>query len=114
MNPLFEAIIKGGFLVDSLGVVGLGLIGVAAVRLAGKERSWGGTTMALGAIGLIIARLIVLFRPHLAAAGIFEMLGDASTRMVFVLPTFLLTLGLAGVVWGLWAHDKWLKDGAKN
>jgi hypothetical protein len=114
MNLLFETIIKGSFLMDSLGVVGLGLISLSAVRLSQQRRSWGGTTLAAGAIALLLARLIVLFRPHLAEAGLLDLLGDSASRLAFVLPTFLLTIGLAGVVWGVWAHERWLRETSRH
>ncbi|WAC20211.1 hypothetical protein OVA24_02305 [Luteolibacter sp. SL250] len=110
MNLLFETIVKGSFLMDCLGVIGLGLISLSAVRLAQQRGSWGGTIMAAGAIALLTARLIVLFRNHMAAAGMLDLPGDPAARMMFVLPTFLLTLGLAGVVWGVWAHERWLRE----
>lgn len=110
MNPLFETIIKGSFLMDALGVIGLGLISLSAVRLAEQRKSWGGTTMAVGAIALLAARLIVVFRPFLAESGVVQAFGDSGSRLVFILPTFLLTIGLAGVVWGVWAHERWLRE----
>jgi len=114
MNPLFDTAVKSGLLLDALGVIGLGLIGLSAVRLAQRRQSWGGTTMALGAITLLVARLIVITRPHLAELGLLQLLGDTSTRLLLALPSFLLTLGLAGVVWGLWAHERWLKETSRN
>ena len=52
MNPLLEVILNQGLLFDALGVIGLGLLGMAAVRLARRNQSWGGTMMAVGAIAL--------------------------------------------------------------
>lgn len=111
MNPLLEVILTNGLLLDAAGVLGLGLIGLAAVRLSRRERSWGGTMMALGAIGLLVARLFILATPLLAQRGFFQSIGSRGTNLIMVLPTFLLTLGLAGIVWGLWAHEKWLREG---
>jgi hypothetical protein len=109
MNPLFETVVKGSFLMDCLGVIGLGLISLSAVRLAQQRRSWGGATMAAGAIALLTARLIVLFRPHLLAMEMLNFQGSSATQMMFIVPTFLLTIGLAGVVWGVWGHERWLR-----
>ncbi|RYD37964.1 MAG: hypothetical protein EOP87_02480 [Verrucomicrobiaceae bacterium] len=114
MSLLFETIVKGSFLMDCLGVIGLGLISLSAVRLAQRWGSWGGTTMAAGAIALLTARLIVLLRPLLAEAGFLELSGDSASRLAFVLPTFLLTIGLAGVVWGVWAHERWLREASRH
>ncbi len=57
MNPLLEVILNHGLLFDAVGVIGLGLLGFAAVRLARRNQSWGGTMMAVGAIALLLARL---------------------------------------------------------
>jgi len=111
MNPLLEVIFTNGLLLDAAGVLGLGLIGLSAVRLSRRERSWGGTMMAIGAIGLLAARLFILATPFLAKGGVFQAMGPKSTNTIMVLPTILLTLGLAGIVWGLWAHEKWLREG---
>lgn len=99
---------------DALGVIGLGLISLSAVRLAQRRGSWGGATMAAGAISLLFARLIVLLRPQLVQSGVLEGFGDPVARMAFVLPTFLLTVGLAGVVWGVWAHERWVRESSGN
>jgi len=114
MSLLFESLIKGSFLMDALGVIGLGLISLSAVRLAQQRGSWGGATMALGAIALMVARLIVLVRPHLAGTGLIDLFGDSIARLALVLPTFLLTIGLAGVVWGIWAHERWVRESSGN
>lgn len=111
MNPLLEVIITNGLLLDAAGVLGLGLIGLSAVRLSRRERSWGGTMMAIGAISLLVARLFILTTPLLASGGIFQAIGGRTTYTLMTLPPFLLTLGLAGIVWGLWAHEKWLREG---
>lgn len=111
MNPLLDAIVTNGLLLDAAGVIGLGFVGLAAVRLSQRERSWGGTMMAIGAIGLLVARLFILATPLLAKGGIFQALGGKTTYTLMTLPPFLLTLGLAGIVWGLWAHEKWLREG---
>ena len=55
MNLLLEVILKSGLLLDACGVIGLGLLGLAAVKLTSRDKSWGGTMMASGAISLILA-----------------------------------------------------------
>jgi len=67
--------------------------------------------MAIGAIGLLTARLFILSKPLLANGGFFQAIGTKATYTLMALPPVLLTLGLAGVVWGLWAHEKWLREG---
>jgi len=111
MKPLLEAILSNGLLLDAAGVLGLGLIGLSAIRLSRRERSWGGTMMAIGAISLLAARLFILSKPLLASGGVFQALGSRTTYTLMSLPPILLTLGLAGIVWGLWAHEKWLREG---
>ena len=110
MNPLLDLVFKNGLLLDAAGVLGLGLIGVSAVRLAQRERSWGGTMMVIGAIGLLVARLIILIFPELAEAGSLGLVSTNTLRILKSLTPFLLTVGLAGIVWGLWAHERWLRE----
>jgi hypothetical protein len=99
VNPLLEIVIEKGLLLDAAGVIGLGLVALAAVKLARKDRSWGGTMMASGAIALLVARLYLLTSPHFL-----------TREIVAELPAFLLTFGLAGIVWGLWGHERWLRE----
>jgi hypothetical protein len=110
MNSPLEILIHNGLLLDAFGVVGLGLIGLAAVRLARRNQSWGGTMMAYGAIALLIARLYVILAPHFINDEVLHMIGPVGISMTYGLPPILLTLGLAGVVWGLWGHERWLKE----
>jgi hypothetical protein len=111
MNPLLEVIITNGLLLDAAGVLGLGLIGLAAVRLSRRNRSWGGAMMAMGAIALLVARLLILTVPHLQNGEFFRSLGGRTVSIVMIVPPILLTLGLAGIVWGLWGHERWLREG---
>ncbi|MCU0777296.1 MAG: hypothetical protein MUF86_06470 [Akkermansiaceae bacterium] len=110
MNSSLETLIQNGLLLDAFGVVGLGLIGLAAVRLARRNQSWGGTMMACGAIALLIARLYVILSPHFINDDVLHRIGPVGISVTYGLPPILLTLGLAGVVWGLWGHERWLKE----
>ena len=110
MNPLPEILLKNSLLFDAFGVIGLGLIGLAAVKLARRYRSWGGTMMALGAISLLIARLYFLISPHFINDDFLSAIGPVGISLTIALPPLLLTFGLAGIVWGLWGHERWLKD----
>jgi hypothetical protein len=47
----------GGLLFDALGLIGLGILALAALRLVRNDRSWGGSMIGLGAVALLIARL---------------------------------------------------------
>lgn len=110
MNPLLDAVLKNGLLFDAIGVIGLGLLGLAAVRLSRTYQSWGGTMMALGAIALLIARLYLVVSPHVMTMDVMHAIGPIGISLTIGLPPLLLTLGLAGIVWGLWGHDRWLQD----
>lgn len=111
MNPLLDAILKQGLLLDAAGVTGLGLIGLAAVKLACRSRSWGGTMMATGAIALLVARLYLIISPHVMTMEVLAAIGPVGNSLLIGLPPLLLTLGLAGIVWGLWGHERWLHSG---
>lgn len=110
MNPLLERIIHQGLLFDALGVIGLGLIGLAAVKLAFRNRSWGGTMMAVGAVALLIARFYLIAAPHFVTNDLLYAAGPIGISLMDGLPPLLLTMGLAGIVWGLWGHERWLSD----
>ena len=109
MNLLLEVAIRNGLLFDAIGVIGLGLIGIAAVRLSLRYQSWGGTMMAFGAISLIIARLYIVLAPHLITNDVLIDIGPVGITLIIMLPPLLLAFGLAGIVWGLWGHERWLK-----
>jgi hypothetical protein len=110
MNSLLEILVGGGLLFDALGVIGIGLIALAAARLAQRHQSWGGTMMAYGAIALLVARLYLILAPHFVNDDVLHMIGSVGISMTYGLPPILLTLGLAGVVWGLWGHERWLNE----
>jgi hypothetical protein len=110
VNSFLETIILRGLLFDALGVIGLGLIGFAAVRLARKHQSWGGTMMALGAVALLIARLYFVLAPHFLNNDMLAAIGPVGISLTIALPPILLTFGLAGIVWGLWGHERWVQE----
>jgi hypothetical protein len=110
MNPLLEVILKQGLLLDSFGVLGLGLLGLAAVRLARRHRSWGGNMMASGAVCLLCARLYFLLSPHFMTEDFQHAIGPIGISLTYALPPLLLTFGLAGIVWGLWGHERWVHE----
>lgn len=109
MNTL-DLIMKGSLFLDGAGVVGLGLLGFAAIRLARREHSWGGNLMAAGAISLLIARLIVVIGPHVLTQEVLADLGPVAMSVQLAVPAVLLSFGLAGVVWGLWGHARWVQE----
>lgn len=110
MNSLLESFLTHGLLLDALGVIGLGLLGLAAVKLARRDQSWGGNMMAFGAIALLLARLYVVISPHFMSVEVLRMIGPVGISLTIGLPPILLSFGLAGIVWGLWGHERWLKE----
>ncbi len=110
MNPLLESIVSQGLLLDAVGVIGLGLITMAAMKLALRNRSWGGAMMALGAAAVLIGRLYFIVAPHFVTMDVLCAAGPIGISLMDGLPPLLVTMGLAGVVWGLWGHERWLSD----
>jgi hypothetical protein len=92
------------------GIIGLDLIGLAAIKLARRHQSWGGSMMAVGAISLLLARLYTLLAPHLINDGVLHWIGPVGISLTLALPPLLLAMGLAGVVWGLWGHQRWMNE----
>ncbi len=109
MDLLLDVFVRNGFLLDALGVLGLGLLGLASVRLSQRYRSWGGSLLASGSLLLLLGRLIVLVSPHLVTPEVQASMGVTVAEIFNLAPMALLTLGLAGVVWGLWGHEQWLR-----
>lgn len=110
MERLLESLWKCGPLLDCLGLIGLGFVGLSASRLAARYHSWGGTMMAWGAIALLLARFYIILRPIIMTRELYETIGPLPMEILAVLVPLLLSFGLAGIVWGLWGHEKWLRD----
>jgi hypothetical protein len=110
MDLWFDIFVKKGFLLDAIGILGLGLLGLASVRLSQRYRSWGGSLLASGSLLLLLGRLWVLVSPQLLTPDLRQAMGSTASELVSLAPMTLLTLGLAGVVWGLWGHEQWLRE----
>ena len=110
MTPAAELVFKGSAVLDIAGVFGLALLGLAAIRLARREQSWGGNMMAFGALALLLARIFLLLSPHVLTRDVLAAIGPIGISLSIALPAILLSFGLAGVVWGLWGHSRWLHD----
>jgi len=109
MNSLLETIFIHGLLLDTAGIVGLGLLSLAAIKLSRRNQTWGGVLLAAGALSLLVARIYLVLAPHFMSHEVLHSIGPVGIRLVIALPPVLLAFGLAGVVWGLWGHERWLK-----
>ncbi len=110
MNQLLESTVSTGFVFDSVGVIGLGILALAAMRLVKNDKSWGGSMLGYGALALLVARLYVLVSPQFVTLEFHEAIGPIGIALTEALPPLFLTFGLAGVVWGLWGHERWMKE----
>lgn len=110
MSQLLELLVQHGLLLDIAGVTGLGLVALAAVRLSRCHRSWGGGMIAFGAIAVLLARVFLVLAPHLIDNQALEMMGALGISLMIALPPLCLSLGLAGMVFGLWAHERWVNE----
>ncbi len=110
MDLLLEVIVANGLVFDAMGVIGLGVLALAALRLVRNEKSWGGSMMGYGAVALLVARVYILLAPHFVDDDFLSAIGPVGISLTMALPPILLTFGFAGVVWGLWGHEKWLKE----
>jgi hypothetical protein len=110
MNLLHEIAIHGGLFLDIAGILGLALLALAAVRLARIHRSWGGALMGWGAAALLAGRVYVLIAPQVLSRELLASLGRSFISASVLVPVLLLTAGFAAVVWGLWGHERWLKE----
>lgn len=107
MNPrLFQMAIDQAFVADLFGVIGLGLVALAAVRLARIHAGANAHLMTLGAVALLLGRLSVLFHGPLMSAVGHLGLGRGGLAVAANLPVMLLTLGLGAVVLGFWFHER--------
>lgn len=110
MNLILEIFVTNGFILDALGVIGLGLMALAAVRLSQRYQSWGGSLLACGSLLLLLGRLWSLLSSNFITPEIRESMGRTLSEVVSMTPLALLTMGLAGIVWGLWGHEQWLRE----
>ena len=108
MNSLLELILNHGLLFDSVGAIGLGLIGLAAAKLVRDHVSWGGSMMVVGVIAVLLARFYLTISPHILDDGVLNMIGPVGISLNLGIPPLFLSLGLASIVWGLWVHERGL------
>jgi hypothetical protein len=106
MNFLLETAHHGGLVLDAAGLLGLGLIALAAVRLSRRHRTWSHSLLGWGAVILFLARVYVLVAPQVITRELLMKIGHIPTSLLNAAPVLLLTGGFAAVVWGLWGHEK--------
>jgi len=109
MNPTLEAILCNWQLLDGGGLIGLGLLALAAARLARESGSPGASIMAIGAEFLLLARLYFIVAPHVLSNDVLLAIGAPGIALTIGLPPLLLGFGLSGVVGGLWGHLRHLR-----
>ena len=112
MNLLLNSIVSNRIIFDVLGLVGLSLLVLAAWKLMRSSDSWGGTMIFYGALALFIARTYIVVRPQFVTFDFLASIGPVGIALLEGLRPIFLSFGLAGIVWGLWGHEKWLKDRA--
>lgn len=106
MNLLFEIVIQQGFLLDLLGVLGLGLVAFAAVRLAQRMPGRSAVFMTWGALALIAGRVGILLLLQVVNPFNQDQFDPTLLAVVKNVNLLLLTGGLGAIVWGFWSHER--------
>ena len=108
MNVLLETLVTHGQLLDLFGVVGMGFLAVAGLRLAKACRVAHTRTLAWGAVALILGRVISVMLQSLIHP--FEPLPFPLEiiELLHLTATVLMIGGLGLVVWGFWSHERGL------
>lgn len=111
MNLLFEIVVTQGFLVDLLGVIGLGLVALAAIRISRQMSTDTARLMTWGAMALMAGRLGFLFFGYWLSNHPAPLEIDYGLiQTVKSVNIGLLTGGLASVVWGFWRHEQQVSE----
>ncbi|MCH7227749.1 hypothetical protein [Haloferula sp. A504] len=108
MNLLFEIIIQQGFLLDLFGVIGLGLVAFAALRLAQRLPGHHAAFMTWGALAMIAGRIGILLFTQVVTPFNQEQFDPFMLALVKNANLLLLTGGLGAIVWGFWSHEQQL------
>ena len=66
--------------------------------------------IALGALAVLLARVYLILAPRLIDNAVLETIGPIGISLTIGLPPICLTLGLAGMAFGLWAHERWINE----
>ncbi len=103
---LLEIVSNNAFILDLFGVIGLGLVGMAAVRMSKRCGSRSGLIMSWGAVALIVGRLAMLVYGQVVTPLNAHEFHPTVLLFARDLPILLLTGGLGAVVWGFWSHEQ--------
>ena len=106
MNLLLERVIDQGFILDLFGVLGLGLLAFAALRLARRMDSVRASLMTIGALAMLVGRVSKMLIGEMVTMYEWATMSEASLIMCRDVPTALLTFGLATFVYGFWSHER--------
>lgn len=110
MNLLLQVVLQNGFLLDIFGIIGIGLIGLAAIRLSKRFGGRSGLIMCLGALSLVLGRVGMLVFTHFVTPFNQASFHPALLSWGKTLPLVLLTLGLGAIVAGFWSHERETAD----
>ncbi len=110
MNLLFEIVIQQGFLLDLFGVLGLGLVAFAAVRLAQRLPGRSAALMTWGALAIIAGRIGILLFGQVVTPLTVHQFDPLLLTLVKNVNLALLTGGLGAIVWGFWSHERQLAE----
>lgn len=108
MNLLFEIVIQQGFLLDLFGILGLGLVAFAALRLAQRLPGRHATFMTWGALAMIAGRIGILLFTQVVTPFNQAQFDPFMLALVKNTNLLLLTGGLGAIVWGFWSHEQQL------
>jgi len=106
MTLLLETLVNHGFILDVFGVIGIGLIGLAAVRLAKHHGSPHATLMTWGALALIAGRIGILVYTGIVNPQNVDQFDPLLLALGRNIPIGLLTAGLGAMVFGFWSHER--------
>lgn len=110
MNLLFEIVIQQGFLLDLFGVLGLGLVAFAAVRLAQRMPGRSASLMVWGALALLAGRIGMMIFTQTVTPFNQEQFDPFMLALVKNVNLAMLTGGLGAIVWGFWSHERQLAE----
>lgn len=110
MNPLVDTLLSKGLLLNFSGILGISLLALTAVRLSRRNYPWAAKLLLVGTLSMLLSRLWYILSPGFVTDDLLYHAGPLGITLMDGLPPLLLNIGLAGVVWGLWGHHRWLQE----